>query len=135
MSTGQGIPRLQAGEDVKTTRYAVDVYLNVGPDNFSGYTGTAPIALAATYVVDAASALDAAEAGFTIGNRMAADADGQRHPSDVRSVSVGDLLGVREMSSGKVTYLAVARFGWDEIAEPANRIVPIEGTTATSRLA
>ena len=57
---------------------------------------------------------------------------GARWPSDVRSVSVGDVLCVHTPDGDE--YVAVAGYGYDAIPVPdAAHIVPLAGTAATSR--
>lgn len=113
--------------------YTVTIYVNVDPSrmNFLGYQGTHPIAKVDTFTVEADSPHGAAEAVWPVGNKMEPDATGKEYPVDVRSLSVGDMVET-DGPDGK-HYLACASVGWDEIPEPGNRVVPIEGTWATSR--
>jgi hypothetical protein len=113
--------------------YTVTVWLNTGPDNFSGYAGTHPLTTAADLRlrVDADSPQDAADQAFAVGNRQAADTDGRSWPGGVRSVSVGDLLVVEADGRG-TTCLAVAPAGWTVVPEPANPRLPPAGQASRS---
>lgn len=69
--------------------------------------------------VVAESVPDALEKIFTWGNKMPADGiGGPGYPPEVRSVSVGDVVSIREFGEKKTTHWAVGRFGWDQIDEP-----------------
>jgi len=79
---------------------------------------------------------EAAEAMFAIGNREGTDLNGQEWPSDVRSLSVGDLLFVSRNSDSVYAVLSVESSGWQARKLPADsRYVPLAGTEATSRKA
>ncbi|WP_326581629.1 hypothetical protein OIE69_44415 (plasmid) [Actinacidiphila glaucinigra] len=120
--------------------YAVTVYLNTAEHHYSnGYRPGDPVAhvtrpdgtpLTLTFTV--LSVDDAADAAWVVGNRQGRDDTGQDWPSDVRSVSVGDVLAVTAPRGDAVTYLAVASADFTPVGPPAT-IVPIEGTDATSR--
>ena len=117
------------------TRYRVTIYVNVGEDNFFGYTARAPLAKVDTFVVEASDPAAAAEAAYSVGNKEAGpDASGKDYPRDVRSVSVGDLLAIHptDTDEGKF-FLAVASVGFTDVPEPTNPIVALAGSTATSR--
>jgi hypothetical protein len=123
-----------------TAQFRVTVYLNADPDNFFGLQPRHEIATAPDLqlTISAPTPADAAEHAFAIGNRMAADDNGHRWPPDVRSLSVGDLVKVateRDTASfaSPAEFYAVASAGFCAIPEPANPIVPLAGTTATSR--
>lgn len=113
-------------------QYNVTAFVNVDRDNFFGYQSTHPIAEVATFAVKAETAEHAASEMFAIGNRMWCALDGQAWPSDVRSISVGDLLKVRA-ADGTVAFLTCDRYGWTEVHEPINPVRPLAGTGATSR--
>jgi hypothetical protein len=70
---------------------------------------------------------------FVIGNRQGLDLHGKRYPSDVRSLSVGDMVSVRDAVTGTQSSFSVDRFGFTRLIEPINPIVDIGGTNATSR--
>lgn len=121
--------------------FTVTAYVNVAEHSFFGWKPTHPIAKVDTFRVKATDPLHALDSYFgglwAIGNRMACDLGGKEWPSDVRSLSVGDVAKVytppcHEHPKGKVAWHATASVGWTEITEPAH-IVPIEGTSATSR--
>lgn len=131
-------PRARASAELRS--YAATVFANVGPDNFFGYTASAPLAEVDTFRVEAHDPQSAVDALWPVGNKMRADADGKNYPRDVRSLSVGDLIRVTSRVEGwpgrpEVSFYAVSSFGWTPIPEPANPIVPIEGTEHTSRKA
>lgn len=114
-------------------RYVVQVYMNTRDDgeNFlHGYTPGDPMATAddLRLVVEAESMMHACEAVFTVGNRMDADAEGRTWPSDVRSVSVGDVVTFPDGPS-----FHCKSVGWAESSFRGMRVVPLAGTRATSR--
>lgn len=118
------------------TRYRVTIYVNVGEDNFFGYTARAPLAKVDTFIVEASDPAAAAEAAYSVGNKEAGpDAVGKEYPRDVRSVSVGDLLAIHPRAEGDAGkfFLAVASVGFTDVPEPANPIVALAGSSATSR--
>ena len=118
------------------TAYLITANVNVAPRHAGmadGYQPTHPVATVGYYDVEAEDFAGAANAMFHIGNRMGADTEGRTWPSDGRSLSVGDVLYVADPDSA-VQILAVARFGWTEIEQPADRLqVELAGTDATSR--
>lgn len=57
---------------------------------------------------------EAYEEAWVIGNRQAADSDGQRWPRTVRSMSVGDVVFIEELGE----WSAVAPVGFDPIERP-----------------
>jgi hypothetical protein len=123
------------------TAYTVTVYVNVDDDNFFGYKPRHPIAKVDTFTIEAANPALAAESMFAVGNKeVGPDSAGKNYPRDVRSISVGDVIKLRgplypdNADSPIATWFyAVASVGWTEIPEPANPIVALEGTRATSR--
>jgi hypothetical protein len=119
-------------------QYLITANVNVAPRMAGmrdGYQPGHPVATVGYYDVEATDFTAAAAQMFHIGNRMAADLEGRTWPADVRSLSVGDVLYVSRNSDSAVQVLAVARAGWDEIAQPADRRqVELAGTDATSRL-
>lgn len=114
-------------------KFIVTAYVNVGEDHFLGWQPHHAIAAVGTFHVDAPNALHAAHAMWSVGNKVAPDARGQHYPHDVRSLSVGDLLAIKQPEEPGVTFYAIASIGFVDIPEPTNRIVPLEGTDATSR--
>ena len=117
-------------------RYLVTANVNVAPrmaGMVDGYQPRHPVATVGWYDVWATSFDAAANAMWAIGNRERADLDGQTWPSDVRSLSVGDVLYIADPVSA-VRILAVARLGWREVPQPPDRLqVELAGTEATSR--
>lgn len=113
--------------------YIITAYVNVGDDNFRGYTPRAPIAKVGDFVFeDCASAEDAARQFWAIGQKEGRDDAGRAWPHDVRSLSVGDLLALTTSQRG-MRFLAIASVGWSDIPEPTNPIVELAGSAATSR--
>lgn len=108
--------------------YLITANVNVGGGlRRRAYDPADPVATVGYYDVEADSPQAAAQAAYDIGNRMAADTEGRTWPADVRSLSVGDLLYVAGADES-VTILAVARYGFDEVAQPPNRLqVPLGG--------
>ncbi len=114
-------------------RYTVKLYLNVADDGaffLGGYRASDPLATAddLTLRVEASDWQHACERAWVVGNREGADAEGRTWPSDVRSVSVGD---VAVFPDGPV--LRCQSVGWSPSAFDGMRVVPLEGTHATSR--
>lgn len=104
-------------------KYLVTANVNVaarGLGMAEGYKPGHPVATVGYYDVQADDHEAAANIVWVIGNRMAADDNGQNWPSDVRSMSVGDVLYVADEDS-KVMIFAVSRFGWTEVEQPTNR--------------
>jgi hypothetical protein len=118
-------------------QFHVTVYLNVDPGGFFGLKPHHAIATAPDLrlAISAPTPHDAAGRAFAVGNRMAADDNGHRWPPDVRSASVGDLVKVanERAAARHAEFYAVASAGFHPVPEPANPIVPLAGTTATSR--
>jgi hypothetical protein len=117
------------------SRYTVTVFMNVDEDNFFGYKPNHPLATEDDLIltVEATDVPSASDKAFAIGNRMHADAEGVYWPSDVRSVSVGDLIKVADAES--MTFVSVDSYGFTVHPEPTNPIVSLAGTRATSRVA
>jgi hypothetical protein len=112
--------------------FHITVYLNVGPDEFTGLKPGDPLATDADLQLTLTADPDnAAARAYVIGNRLAADDQGRRWPSDVRSMTVGDLL--RITCPPATVYRAVCIVGFHELLEPANPTLPLAGTRATSR--
>jgi len=118
-------------------QYLITANVNVAPRMagiVEGYQPAHPVATVDYYDVEADSWTAAAEAMFAIGNRVACDLHGKEWPSDVRSLSVGDVLYVSRNSDSAVQIVACASVGWVEIDLPADRLqVDLRGTEATSR--
>lgn len=116
------------------TSYEVSVYVNVDDDfHFMELRPTDTIALVASFTIKADDPEGAANRIWPVGNKIRPDDENKSYPLDVRSLSVGDLIDVRD--GRETTFFAVASFGWTEIPEPTNPIVPLAGTRATSRQA
>ena len=71
---------------------------------------------------------------FDVGNHAGADVNGVTWPSDVRAVSVGDVIHITSPDAPTDTgrWLAVASRGFTRITPPGN-VRPIDGSDATSR--
>lgn len=120
--------------------YTVTGYVNVGRHPFDSYASGEPVAKVDHFHIKGVSADHAAEGMWTVGNRMGCDIHGKSWPSDVRSLSVGDVLRVvipscHDYPTGHVLWLAVAPTGWRELDAAPDTIVPLAGTNATSRTA
>lgn len=117
------------------TVYTVTVFLNVSDGNFFGYKPEHTLADAGVELEVAGSTPEAAAGvAFEIGNRVGSDLNLTTWPSDIRSVSVGDLVRVKEtFGAGRLTFFSVDSFGWTEVPEPTNPRRPLVGTRATSR--
>lgn len=64
----------------------------------------------------------AAEQMWVIGNRMGADTEGNRWPSFIRSLSVTDVVQVREPIDGRRYWLAARPCGWEPIEAQVPRV-------------
>lgn len=123
--------------------YKVQALVNVGPNVFDHYERGDPLAWVTdgngvmTFILTAFDALEAAEGMYAVGNKMAGDHNGQRWPLDIRSMSISDVLVIERLDGEVCCVMAVGRDGWDSVtdsgADVPNPIVPIEGSTATSR--
>ncbi|WP_189232813.1 hypothetical protein [Streptomyces flaveolus] len=122
--------------------YTVTVFMNTAPHSFDGYQPRHPLAVAAhtdgTPLLLVFHATDrihshevAADAAFTVGNHQGPDHTGQRWPSDIRSVSVGDVVKVTGPDHWTI-HLSVDPFGFTPVAEPTHR-TPLAGSRVTSR--
>lgn len=121
-------------------RYEVRALVNVGDGNFFGYQPLHPMAEVTSidgevleFEVDAVDPLHAAAWMWVIGNKQGTDNNGREWPLDIRSLSVGDMVTVRDSLTRIQTTLTVEPIGFGELSEPANPIVPIEETRHTSR--
>jgi hypothetical protein len=110
----------------------VRVMLNVGEDNFWGYRPDSELAEVGDFVVETDTSLGpeaVAEMMWEVGNKRAADANGKRWPSDVRSLSKGDVL-VFMAPFGVMNRLAVTGVGWLYVDSfRKNKVVPLAGRT------
>jgi hypothetical protein len=119
--------------------YLITANVNVARDGagFRGYQPHHPVATVGYFDVSAPDAIHAADIMFAIGNREGRDSEGREWPSDVRSLSVGDVLYLAQGDEQKtyaVHILAVEPRGWREVPQPPNHCqVALEGTDATSR--
>ena len=114
------------------TRYEVTVYVNVDDDfQWGELRPTDAIAQVAAFTIDAPDPMGAANKIWAVGNKMGPDDEQKLYPLDVRSLSVGDLIEVRD--GRQTTFYAVASAGWTEVHEPTNPTVELAGTRATSR--
>lgn len=114
----------------------VTVYVNVSDDPMffmHGLRPGDPIAEVDTFQFEIRddSPVTAANYMWAVGNKEGQDGAGKDYPRDIRSLSVGDMLKV--VIDRRQTFLAVASIGWRYLAEPGNKVVPLEGTSATSR--
>lgn len=86
------------GNSPTMTTYLVTPLINIGASNFTGFTPEHPLSYDPRLMltVEADDVEAAGSAAFKVGNRMAADANGREWPSDVRSLSVGDVLVIED---------------------------------------
>lgn len=118
----------------QTRRFEIAAFVNVSDGNFFGLVTGAQIAHVDDFAVEATSFEAAAEAMFEVGNRYALDADGKAWPSDVNSLSRGDMLTVCDPAARDWKFLAVDGSGWTE-TDGRYEIVRLGGTHRTSRAA
>ncbi|MEU9134044.1 hypothetical protein AB0D08_39250 [Kitasatospora sp. NPDC048540] len=131
--------------DAGTYRIAVLLNVALGPGgtmiNFKGFRAGHELAVASpaegspllVLTVTAPDALSAAERAFDVGNHQDTDDIGVAWPSDLRSVSVGDVMLVTSPSDHRFC-LAVASRGFIHVDPPRREsIVALVGSSATSR--
>lgn len=117
-------------------RYTVQVFKNCDRDNFDGYQPGHALATAHDLQLhlDGETGAHAAEHAFSIGNRVGSDVHGRSWPSDVTSVSVGDVMVVRPHDGAYEVIYAVERIGFHPLAELPSPIVELAGhSRVTSR--
>ncbi|MEU7031596.1 hypothetical protein AB0A60_33475 [Streptomyces sp. NPDC046275] len=112
------------------TVYTATVYINTHPDNFDGYEPHHPLT-AATHPDGSPLHLTfhasdgirgheaAAEAAFEVGNHQRADDSGTYWPTDIRSVSVGDVIKITGPGHW-IIHLRVDPTGFTPVPEPAH---------------
>ena len=118
--------------------FIVTAYVKVGGEMFGPFQAGDPVAEVGEWRVLADSAEKAAEKMWVVGNREGEDALGRTWPSDVRSLSVGDVLHVHDILRGRITWFAVQPLGWREIEGREIglfNLVDLVGSSATSRKA
>ena len=74
------------------------------------------LAETSSFVVDTFNATVAREKIFEIGNRLANDLNGKGWSSDVRSMSVGDVVILHE-NMGRGCYFACDKDGWRDVSD------------------
>src|SRR4030095_11987452 len=111
----------------------VKTFVNDGPGRFFGYEPgdlliEGPVLTVAVDTAPSEIEVVTAEAAFVIGNRMAAGLNGPQWPSNVRSMSVGDVVIIGEVA------LSCEGAGWKVIDnEFARRVSLSEFARDTSR--
>lgn len=118
-------------------RWTATIYVNVAEDMrffLYGLSARDPIAEVDTFAFDSRTTNPEhiADLVWPVGNKDGVDHNGKEYPLDVRSLSIGDLVKVED-DTGRQWFFALEGVGHKEIPEPANPVVPIEGTRATSR--
>jgi len=122
--------------------YTATVYMNTAPHSYDGYQHHHPLAEATRpdgsplrLAFHAGSRIRsheaAADAAFTVGNRQGPDDNGLSWPTDVRSVSVGDVIKVTGPDHW-IVYLSVDPFGFSAVPEPTI-LVSLVGSRASGR--
>jgi hypothetical protein len=104
-------------------RFDVSPLLNIAQDaegrplGFFGYQPQHTVAHDGRllFTVEAEDPMGALNKAWEIGNRQGADVEGRRWPSEVRSLSVGDVVYV---GSEVRKFWAVARVGWMPVGAP-----------------
>jgi hypothetical protein len=128
------IHRLPADEPGQY-RFTVAAYMNCHRDNFDGLRADHPLWTDTDLVLELAASgpRSAADRAWDIGNRMGADDSQRSWPSDVRSLSVGDVLKVE--SGSVVDCLTVVGVDWHHLGSKLdNPIVGLDGAdSVTSR--
>ncbi|MET7490534.1 hypothetical protein [Streptomyces sp. NPDC005538] len=123
--------------------YTATVYMNTDRDNYDGYEPHHPLAAATRtdgsplrLVFHASDRITdheaAADAAYTVGNRQGADDNGQRWPTDIRSVSIGDVIKVTGPDHW-IIHLSVDSFGcFSAVPEPTT-LITLAGKTRVTR--
>lgn len=108
------------------TRFVASVALNLD-SRFGPFEPGHRVYPLGRFVVEAPSLAAAFEKVYSIGNRMEDDAEGRSWSSDVRSLSVGDVVGISTtdvVGEAEWSLKAVASFGFQPIPfdfQPATR--------------
>lgn len=122
--------------------YTVTVYINTTRHSFDGHRPHHTLA-EATHPDDSPLRLvfhasprintheSAADAAFIVGNRQGPDDNGQTWPTDIRSISVGDIIKVTGPDH-RTVHLSVDPAGFSTVPEPTH-LTALAGTRATSR--
>ncbi|MFD8670740.1 hypothetical protein ACFV1U_35875 [Streptomyces microflavus] len=121
--------------------FTATVYMNTHDDNFGGYQPGHPLAAATRpdgsplrLVFHTSTRIRtheaAASAAFDVGNHARADDHGQTWPSDIRPVSVGDVIKVTSPDHW-ILHLSVDPTGFTPVPEPAT-LTALTGSRATS---
>lgn len=110
-------------------RFIVRTYINDGPGRYDAYTPGDRVLIGPELTIDVPRdavtrnadtptgfADVAANDVWQIGNRMGQDAHGRSWPSDVPSLSVGDVISIEREHSAWRRVVAVARLGFEPIA-------------------
>lgn len=123
--------------------YTVTAYMNAAPDHFNGYRPAHTVAeatcpdgapLRLVFTTGRVGSLhQAADAAFIVGNRHLSDEHGQSWPTDIRSLSVGDVLRITA-PDGATHHLAITSWGFSTVVPPTEHI-HLAATDATSRRA
>jgi hypothetical protein len=74
----------------------VHTFLNLGAGIFSDFLADDALMAGPDLAIDATDPTDALHETYAVGNRVGGDARGRSWPSQVRSLSVGDVLVVEE---------------------------------------
>ena len=88
---------------------------------------------ACNFQLEADNAEAVLEKAFELGNRQSVDHHGKSWPSNVRSLSTGDI--VRVHGNGPARLFAVERTGWREVTDLLGEIHVVEDLKATRLLA
>src|SRR5664279_1432002 len=127
--------------------YRIIAAVNTASGHYDGYLPGDRIAAVTSrrgavgpivFAIDADDAAAALEAMWVIGNRVTDDRGGRCWPSDVRSLSTGDVLAVfapgYPLETQHVDTHAVAPTGFDPVPAPdPSAWVPLDGCTARYR--
>jgi hypothetical protein len=123
--------------------YRVIAAVNTAPGHYNGYTPGDPLACLTAraggspivFAIDAESTAMVLDEMWTLGNRARDDRQGRCWPTDVRSLSTGDVLIVYPPDHPRVApqAFAVAPVGFARIpAPPPSAWLALEGSNATS---
>jgi hypothetical protein len=96
-------------------RYTVATLINEGEGRFFAYDKDDRLVPGPILVVDADSLEGAAEKAFAVGNRQGVDAEGNSWPSNVRSISSGDVVTITADDTPSALSYACGSFGWRSI--------------------
>jgi hypothetical protein len=97
--------------------YNVQTFLNTGKGRFVGYSIDDGVTAGPMLSIDADNIMSALDDAYMVGNGLTGDAFGFTWPTNVRSLSVGDIVAIGNPSLSETEYWAVEPAGWKNIPQ------------------